>query len=104
MRGVDCPTCGATPSHQKWKPRKMTDLDDVAIISECDPVDAVHCPRCDLVFRVSHFEHDDTYITNWDEMETIPRYRPWCGEDLQQNDHRYERDSRTPAHRSRLSA
>lgn len=23
--------------------------------------------RCDLVFRVSHFEHDDTYITCWDE-------------------------------------
>lgn len=22
-RDVDCPTCGATPSHQRWKPRKM---------------------------------------------------------------------------------
>lgn len=87
IRGVDCPTCGATPSHQKWKPRKVTDLDDVAIISECNPVDAVHCHRCDLVFRVSHYEHDDTYITNWDEIETIPRYCPWCGEDLQQNNH-----------------
>ena len=25
MRGVDCPACGATPSHRKWKPREMDD-------------------------------------------------------------------------------
>lgn len=87
IRGVDCPTCGATPSHRKRKPREMADLDYVAIIGECNPVDAVHRPRCDLVFRVSHFEHDDTYVTNWDGIGTVPRYRTWCGEDLQQNDH-----------------
>ena len=81
-RGCDCPTCGATPSHQKWKPRKMVNLDDYAPISECDPVDAVHCHRCDLVFQVSHFEHDDTYITSWDEIETVPRFCPWCGRKL----------------------
>ena len=36
----------------------------------------------DLVFRVSHFEHDDTYITSWDEIETIPRHCPWCGAEV----------------------
>lgn len=81
-RDVDCPTCGATPSHQRWKPRKMVDLDDVTSIGDCNPVDAVHCLRCDLVFRVSHFEHDDTYITSWDEIETVPRFCPWCGRKL----------------------
>ena len=81
-RAVDCPTCGATPSHQKWKPRKMVDLDDYTPISDCNPVDAVHCHKCGLVFRVSHFEHDDTYITCWDEIETIPRYCPWCGTEV----------------------
>lgn len=34
------------------------------------------------VFRVSHFEHDDTYITSWDEIETIPRHCPWCGAEV----------------------
>lgn len=69
-RGADCPTCGATPCHQKWKPRKTVNLDDFAPISDCNPVDAVYCRRCGLVFCVSHFEHDDVYITNWDEIET----------------------------------
>lgn len=41
-----------------------------------------NCPRCDLVFGVVHYEHDDTYITSWTEFETVPRYCPWCGEDL----------------------
>lgn len=81
-RAGDCPTCGAIPSKQKWKPRKITDLSDYTSIGDCNPVDAVHCRRCDLVFRVSHFEHDDTYITSWDEMETVPRYCPWCGTEL----------------------
>ena len=81
-RAVDCPTCGATQSNQRWKPRKMVDFDDYTPIGNCDPVDAVHCRKSDLVFRVAHFEHDDTYITNWDEIETIPRYCPWCGEKL----------------------
>ena len=39
-----------------------------------------HCHHCDMVFSVSHFEHDGEYITSWDEMETVPRYCPWCGE------------------------
>lgn len=81
-RPVDCPTCGATPSQQKWKPRKLVYTDQVVAIGDVDPVDAVHCPRCDLVFSVVHYEHDDTYITSWTEFETIPRYCPWCGEDL----------------------
>ena len=72
-RPCDCPTCGATPSHQKWKPRKPVYTDQVV---------AVHCPRCDLVFGVVHYGHDDTYITSWTEFETTPRYCPWCGEDL----------------------
>lgn len=86
-RPVDCPTCGAPPSRQKWKPRKPVDVDKMVAISDVNPVDAVRCPRCDLVFSVSHYEHDDCYITSWTEFETIPRYCPWCGEDLQQNDH-----------------
>lgn len=81
-RPVDCPTCGATPCQQKWKPRKTVDANEVAAIGDANPVDAVHCRRCDLVFRVSHFDHDDTYITSWDEIETIPRYCPWCGVEL----------------------
>lgn len=85
-RAVDCPTCGATPSHQKWGPRRVADLNDYTSIADCDPVDAVHCPKCDLVFRVSHFEHDDTYVTSWDEIETIPRHCPWCGERLDGDD------------------
>jgi excisionase family DNA binding protein len=24
----------------------------------------------------------DMYITSWTEFETVPRYCPWCGEDL----------------------
>ena len=81
-RAVDCPTCGATPSHQKWKPRKTVNLDEITAIEDVNPVDAVHCRKCDLVFCVSHFEHDDTYITSWDEVETIPRYCPWCGAEV----------------------
>lgn len=81
-RPVDCSTCGATPSHQKWKPRKRVDVNEMVAIGDVDPIDAVHCRRCDLVFRVSHFEHDDTYITSWDEFETIPRYCPWCGAEV----------------------
>ena len=74
-RPVDCPTCGA-------KPRKTADANEMAAIGDANPVDAVHCSRCDLVFRVSHFEHDDTYITSRDEIETIPRYCPWCGAEV----------------------
>lgn len=81
-RPVDCPTCGATPSHQKWKPRKRVNVNEMVAIGDVNPVDAVHCRRCDLVFRVSHFEHDDTYITSLDEFETIPRYCPWCGAEV----------------------
>lgn len=82
-RDVDCPRCGATPSHQKWKPRRMVDAAEMAVIGSLNPVDAVHCRRCDLVFSVSHYEHDDTYITSWDEIETIPRYCPWCGKEIE---------------------
>lgn len=81
-RPVDCPTCGATPSHRKWKPRTQVDTDEMVAISEVNPVDAVRCPRCDLVFSVVHYEHDDCHITSRTEFETIPRYRPWRGEDL----------------------
>lgn len=31
---------------------------------------------------VVHYEHDDCHIASWTEFETIPRYCPWCGEDL----------------------
>lgn len=83
-RDVDCPRCGATPARQKWKPRKqLVDLDEMSVISDCNPVDAVECFNCGLVFRVCHFEHDDTYITCWDEIETIPRYCPWCGKEIE---------------------
>lgn len=82
-RNCDCPTCGAIPSHQKWKPRKMVYLNEMSVISDCNPVDAVECYHCGLVFRVCHFEHDDTYITSWDEIETIPRYCPWCGKEIE---------------------
>lgn len=81
-RPCDRPTCGATASRQKWKPRKQVDTDEMVAISEVNPVDAVRCPRCDLVFSVMHYERDDCYITSRTEFETIPRYRPWCGEDL----------------------
>ena len=83
-RNVDCPTCGATPCRQKWKPRKTVDVNEMAVIDELNPVDAVHCHKCDLVFCVVHFEHDDTYITSWDEFETVPRYCPWCGAEVQE--------------------
>ena len=81
-RDVDCPRCGATPARQKWKPRKTVDANEMVAIGDANPVDAVHCSRCDLVFRVSHFEHDDTYITSWDEIEMVPRYCPWCGAEV----------------------
>lgn len=43
-RNVDCPRCGATPARQKWKPRKqLVDLDEMSVISDCNPVDAVEC-------------------------------------------------------------
>ena len=67
-RGSDCPRCGATPFHT---PR-----------ADCDHVDAAQCPQCGLVFQVSHFENDGTYITDWDEIETVPRYCPFCGKEL----------------------
>lgn len=79
-KAADCPRCGATPSQQKWKPRKTVEFSDFTSVSDCNPVDAVHCRHCDMVFSVSHFEHDGEYILSWDEFETIPRYCPWCGE------------------------
>lgn len=33
-RLVDCPTCGAPPSRQKWKPRKPVDVDEMVAISD----------------------------------------------------------------------
>ena len=81
-RAADCPTCGATPCHQKWKPRKVVNLDDYTPIADCDTVDAAQCPRCGLVFQVSHFENDGVYITDWDEIETVPRYCQLCGKEL----------------------
>lgn len=48
-------------------------------IEDADPIDAVYCRKRDLVFCVSQFEHDDTYITDLDEIEIIPRYCPRCG-------------------------
>ena len=62
-RAVDCPTCGATPSHQKWKPRKTVDLDDYTPISDC-------------IASIKRRMQD------WDEIETIPRYCPWCGTEV----------------------
>lgn len=76
---VDCPTCVTNHFHQKWKPRKTVNYDEMIAIENANPVDAVHCRKCDLVFCVSQFEHDDTYITDWDEIEMIPRYCPRCG-------------------------
>lgn len=76
---IDCPKCGATPCHQKWKQHKTVNSDKMMAIEDADPVDAVYCRKCDLVFCVSKFEHDDTYITDWDEIEMIPRYCPQCG-------------------------
>lgn len=78
----DCPRCGATPSQQKWKPRGHVDFSEYIRVDDCNPVDAVHCHHCDMVFSVVHFEHDGEYITSWDEFETIPRYCPWCGEEV----------------------
>lgn len=71
-RPVDCPTCGATPSQQKWKPRKLVYTNEVVAISDVD-----------LVFGVVHYGHDDTYITSWTEFETIPTVLPmvWRGLD-----------------------
>lgn len=60
-KAADCPTCGATPCHQKWKPRRNVDFSECMRIDDCNPVDAVHCHRCDMVFSVSHFEHDGEY-------------------------------------------
>ena len=85
-RAANCPTCGATPCHQKWKPRKMVDLGEVTPIADCNPVDAVQCPSCGLVFQVSQFENDGTYITCWDEIEFVPRFCPLCGSEVDSND------------------
>ena len=44
---ADCPTCGAIPSKQKWKPRKrLTDISQADAIDRLSPVDAVKCGRC----------------------------------------------------------
>lgn len=76
---IDCPNCGATHCHQKWKQHKTANSNEMMAIEDANPVDAVHCRKCDLVFCVSRFEHDDTYITDLDEIEMIPRYCPRCG-------------------------
>lgn len=52
-RLVDCPTCGATPSRQKWKPRKQVDTDEMAAISEVNPVDAVRCAVRPRIQRIA---------------------------------------------------
>ena len=78
---VDRPTCGAAPSRRKRKPRERADTDGMAAIGEADPVDAVRRPRCGLVFSAVRHGHDGRHITGRTEFETIPRYRPRCGED-----------------------
>lgn len=80
---ADCPTCGAIPSKQKWKPRKrLTDISQADAIDRLSPVDAVKCERCGLVFSVSHYENDGTYVTDWCERETVPHFCPWCGSEV----------------------
>lgn len=76
---IDCSNCGATHCNQKWKQHKTVNSYEMMAIEDAAPVDAVYCRKCDLVFCVSQFEHDDTYITDWNEIETIPRYCPRCG-------------------------
>lgn len=79
-----CPRCGATSSHQKYKPRRnIRDINRMWSISETNPVDGVVCPRCGAGFRVSHLEHDDIYFTDLtEEFESTPNYCPFCGEEL----------------------
>lgn len=58
----------------------MVDLGEATALVDCNPVDAVQCQSCGLVFQASQFENDGTYITSWDEFELVPRFCPHCGE------------------------
>ena len=50
------------------------------LVGECNPVDAVECPRCSTVFRVRTFATDGAgRIVTWDGYETIPVFCPMCG-------------------------
>ena len=78
-----CPTCGATPCHQKWKRSTKTYHADMDLASNMNPVDGFICPRCYEAFRVSRLESEDGFIIDWkNEFECNPNYCPNCGYDL----------------------
>lgn len=79
----DCPRCGAVPSHQKRKPRKIADFGRLWPIYDTNPVDGSVCPNCGIGFRVEQLEHDDTYFADLEEcFEFVPKFCPNCGERL----------------------
>ncbi len=78
-----CPRCGATASHQKFRPRGGMDLGGVDLADGLRAEDGVICPRCGEGFRVSHLETWDGRFVNYeDEFECVPNYCPMCGERL----------------------
>lgn len=60
----------------------MTDIRHADAIDRICLVDAVKCGRCGLVFGVSNYDNDGTYITDWCERETVPRFCQFCGEEV----------------------
>lgn len=58
-RPVDCPTCGATPCHQKWKPRKTVDANEMDVIGDANPVDAVQVIGAEGIFSEYAFPEND---------------------------------------------
>lgn len=77
----NCPKCGATPCHQKYRERAIHL--DMTKCTDMNPVDGFICPYCREAFRVSRLESEAGFIIDWQtEYEFPPRFCPNCGASL----------------------
>lgn len=76
-----CPRCGASPCHQRWKPKdERADLSVMEHAGNFSLVDAIQCPKCGMAFSISRLETDGEFIVDWStQYEYVPNYCPQCG-------------------------
>lgn len=79
-----CPTCGASPCHQKHKLHRLVDIGKMDSFDVVNPVDGVMCFECGEGFVVYRLEVEDPYFCDLTEQyENVPAFCPFCGAKLE---------------------
>lgn len=81
-----CPRCGAVPAHQRHQISHIPpDLAECELVNNINPVDAAQCPRCQEVFQVVTYEHDDCFVFGLGKIsfECVPNFCPICGKEIE---------------------